>query len=123
VVETTLVDGGTGYLLDLPRGSKAVTPAACVSSEYPTVRGLVRDMAGTQGLSVFIGYGGTPSWSVPRKIGNLAGSGSEWTLPKALNSLIILPGGQTRQARFTLQPNGSGDYEVYNFYIDPRMGH
>src|SRR5438874_1204907 len=35
---TTLADGSTGYVLDLPSGSKAVSPSFCVTSLYPTER-------------------------------------------------------------------------------------
>src|SRR5438552_3818600 len=38
IKKTTLYNGQTGSVLDLPSGSKAVSPSFCVTSEYPTAR-------------------------------------------------------------------------------------
>src|SRR5690349_19314461 len=43
IVTETLQDGASGQVLDLPSGSEAVSPVICVTSAYPTARGIVRN--------------------------------------------------------------------------------
>ncbi|MBV8432641.1 MAG: hypothetical protein JO244_15865, partial [Solirubrobacterales bacterium] len=50
VVTTQLSDGTTNSVLDLPSGSKAVSPVICVSSAYPTARAMVRNVKGAEGV-------------------------------------------------------------------------
>src|SRR5438876_610747 len=50
IATETLSDGASGQVLDLPSGSKAVSPVICVTAQYPTARGIVRNVKGSQGV-------------------------------------------------------------------------
>ena len=108
-------------MLDLPSGSQAVSPPMCVSSDYPTARTMVRDVAGAEGVQVYVAYAGHQD----REPGPERGPGprqqSAWTLSNPFNIHPgNLPGWQL--VRFTLVPGGkSSDFQVYDFYVDPRM--
>jgi hypothetical protein len=119
IKKTTLYDGSTGYVLDLPSGSQAVSPSFCVTSEYPTARTLIRDVAGSQGVSFNVSYQGTKSWDTPKNTGQVHGNGSEWTLSGKVNMQPSSVSGW-QLVRLTLIPKGSAsDYQLYNLYIDP----
>src|SRR6185312_16647272 len=49
IVSETLADGARGDVLDLPSGSRAVSPVICVTSAYPTARAIVRNVKGLEG--------------------------------------------------------------------------
>ena len=121
LVTTTLSDGKTGSVLDLPSGSKAVSPELCVTNEYPSARTLVRNAVGSQSVTVQMAYYGASSWGSTKNVGNVTGSGSAWTLSGALK----LPVGNLvgwNVTRFTFVPSGkSSESQIYNFYVDPRM--
>jgi hypothetical protein len=121
ILTTTLSDGSTGQILDLPSGSKAVTPVFCVTSEYPTARGIVRDVKGSEGVFFYVEYEGTGTWEHPKNTGQIHGSGTAWTLVTPVNlQPYNTPGLQPM--RITLIPGGkTSDFEVYNLYVDPRM--
>ena len=55
---TTLADGHTGSVLDLPSGSKAVSPTMCVNTGYQTVRTDVRNVVGAEGVQFYVSYAG-----------------------------------------------------------------
>jgi hypothetical protein len=121
LVSTTLGDGATGSVLDLPSGSKAVSPTMCVTSAYPTARMMVRDLVGSEGVFFYVSYAGTSTWNTPKNTGQVHGSGTAWTLSGSVN---LQPYNVTgwQPVRFTLIPGGnSSNFEVYNFYVDPRM--
>jgi len=116
---TTLADGSTGYVLDLPSGSKAVSPSFCVTSEYPTGRTLVRDVSGSQGVYLNVSYEGTTTWNKPKNTGQVHGNGTEWTLSTPVN---LQPENVTgwQVVRLTLIPGGTkSEFQTYNFYVDP----
>src|SRR5689334_20358240 len=50
IKKATLANGSVSSVLDLPSGSKAVSPSFCVNSEYPTARTMVRNVAGSEGV-------------------------------------------------------------------------
>jgi hypothetical protein len=112
---------GAGSVLDLPSGSQAVSPPMCVASDYPTARTMVRDVAGAQGVHIYVAYAGTKTADQAQDVGQVHGQQSAWTLSNTFNIHPgNLPGWQLM--RFTLVPDGqSSDYQVYNFYVDPRM--
>jgi hypothetical protein len=121
IVSTTLADGKKGSLLDLPSGAKAVSPATCVTNDYPNVRTEVRNMLGSVGVNVSVAYMGTNTWGSPQASGTVTGIGTGWTLPKAIK---IKPGNVTgwQLAQFTLVAAGSSsEYQISNLYVDPRM--
>jgi hypothetical protein len=122
VVTTTLADGSTSQVLDLPSGSKAVSPVICVTSEYPTARAMVRNVKGSEGVFYYVEYEGTNTWDHPKNTGQVHGSGSAWTAVTPVNMQPYnVPGWQPM--RITLIPGGkTSDFQVYNLYVDPRMG-
>ncbi len=119
---TTLADGTTGSVLDLPSGSKAVSPTICVTSAFPTARMMVRALVGSQGVFFYVSYAGTSTWNTPKNTGQVHGTGTAWTLSGSVN---LQPYNVTgwQPVRFTLIPGGNSDFEVYNFYVDPRLKH
>jgi hypothetical protein len=119
VVTTRLADGSTGTVLDLPSGSRAVSPTTCVGSTYPTARTMVRNVVGGEGVQFYVSYQNTPTGLTPKNTGQVHGSGTAWTLSTPVNLQPgKLPGWQL--ARFTFVPGGkSSDFQIYNFYIDP----
>lgn len=116
-----LADGTTGPVLDLPSGSVAISPPMCVSSEYPTARTMVRNAVGGDGVQMFVGYAGTKTESQPQGSGQVHGNKTGWTTSPAFGIHPgNLPGWQL--VRFTLVGGGhNSDFQIYDFYVDPRM--
>lgn len=110
-----------GPVLDLPSGSQAISPPMCVASDYPTARTMVRNVVGAEGVQVFVAYAGTKSEINAQGAGAVHGQHAAWTLSNAFDIHPgNLPGWQL--VRFTLVPGGkSSDFQVYNFYVDPRL--
>ena len=108
-------------MLNLPSGSQAISPPMCVSADYPTARTMVRDVAGAEGVQVFVAYAGTKTESQAQDVGQVHGQSANWTLSTPLNIHPgNLPGWQL--VRFTFVPGGkSSDFQVYDFWVDPRM--
>src|SRR5581483_5297374 len=46
LVNTTLYDGTSGSVLDLPYGAQAISPPTCVNNLYPYLRTMVRSYGG-----------------------------------------------------------------------------
>ncbi len=120
IITTELADGQTGSVLDLPSGSKAVSPNICVESDYPTARTMVQNGPGAN-IAFAVSYDGTPSWDKPLPAGGIKGAGTGWSVSAPFQVHPgNLPGWQL--VRFTFASNGKGsDAKIYNFYIDPRM--
>ena len=121
ITSSSLAGGDTGNVLDLPSGSSAVSPPMCVSSDYPTARTMVRDVAGSEGVHISVAYAGTKTAAQPQDVGQVHGTQSAWTASNPFNVHPgNLPGWQLVQ--FTLTPGGkSSDFQIYNFWVDPRM--
>jgi hypothetical protein len=118
LVATTLADGSTGTVLDLPAGSTAVSPPMCVSAAYPSARAQVRDLVGAPSVHLFVQYTNTKSWEKPAAAGVIAGQ------PQWVNSqpVSLHPGNLYgwQEEVFTLTGGNKGtDAQVYNFYVDP----
>jgi hypothetical protein len=121
VVTTTLADGSTSQVLDLPSGSKAVSPVICVTSEYPTARAMVRDVKGSEGVFFYVEYEGTSTWGHPKNTGQVHGAGTAWTAVTPVNMQPYNTAGW-QPMRITLIPGGkTSDFQVYDLYVDPRM--
>lgn len=121
IVSTTLADGKKGTLLDLPSGAKAVSPATCVTNDYPSSRTEVRNVLGSAGVAVSVAYMGTKTWGSPQASATVTGIGTSWTIPKPFS---IHPSTVTgwQLAQFTLVAVGSSsEYQISNLYVDPRM--
>ena len=119
LVQTTLYDGTSGYVLDLPSGSRAVSPTLCVSSNYPTARTMVRNVVGSEGVFFYVSYAGTQTWNTPKNTGQVHGNGTAWTLSDPVN---IQPSNSTgwQLVQFTFIPGGQhSEFQIYNFYVDP----
>jgi hypothetical protein len=121
ITTTTLGDGAVGSVLDLPSGSEAVSPVICVTSSYPTVRTMVRNVKGSEGVFFDVSYEGTSTWNTPKNTGQVHGSGTAWTLSDPVNLQPYNVSGW-QPVRITLLPGGTtSDFQVYNLYVDPRM--
>ena len=123
IVTTTLDNGATAQVLDLPSGSQAVSPDVCITQDYPTARTMVRNVQGTEGISFYVSNYGRNSWDSPKSAGVIKGSGSDWS---ASNSLNIQPGNSANWnlAHFTFVAGGKKSrFQMYDFYVDPRLRH
>lgn len=127
IVTAKLQDGTTGSVLDLPRGSQAVSPTVCLTSAYPTARMMIRNVSGSNGGSVgfSVSYAGTSTANAPLQTGTFKTTGSagvagDWSLsdPADLDPSTT-PGWQLMQ--ITLTANGPKEFQVYNLYNDPMM--
>ena len=124
IIRTTLADGTTGQVLDLPSGSKAVSPTICVQSNYPTARTIVRDVKGSEGVFMYISYEGTSTWSNPQNTGQVhSNKGTAWDASDPFNlQPDNAPGWKV--LKLTLVPGGkTSDFQIYDLYVDPRMSH
>jgi hypothetical protein len=122
IVTTQLQDGQSGSVLNLPSGAVAVSPPICVTSDYPTARTLVRNVVGGEGVQFYVSYQGTLTWEQPQNTGQLHGQQSNWTVSNPVN---VQPDHHTagwQIVRFAFVAGGqTSDFQVYNFYVDPRM--
>jgi len=127
IVTTTLQDGTRGSVLDLPRGSKAVSPTVCLTSAYPTARMMIRNASGSNGGDVgfSVSYAGTSTADAPLQTGKFKTTGSAgvagaWSLsaPADLDPSTTA-GWQLMQV--TLTADGPKEFQVYNLYLDPLM--
>jgi hypothetical protein len=114
-----LEDGKTGSVLDLPSGSKAVSPNFCITQEYPKARAIVRNVVGSEGVYFYVSYLGTASWETPKNTGQVHGSGTAWTPVTPVNMQPYAVAGW-QIVNLTLVPGGTkSDFQLYNLYIDP----
>jgi hypothetical protein len=122
IVSAQLQDGQSGSVLDLPSGAVAVSPPICVTSDYPTARTLVRNVVGAEGVQFYVSYQGTQTWEQPQNTGQLHGQKNGWTVSNPVN---LQPDHHTvgwQIVRFAFVAGGkTSDFQVYNFYVDPRM--
>jgi hypothetical protein len=121
IVTTLLADGQIGQVLDLPSGSKAVSPTMCVASGFNTARTMVRDVSGAEGVSFNVSYNGTSTAAMPQNTGQINGNQANWTLSDPVN---VQPGNRPgwQHVRFSFIPRGhASDFQIYNFWVDPRM--
>jgi hypothetical protein len=118
IVTTTLADGTTGTVLDLPAGSKAVSPPMCVDSDYPSARVDVREVSGPPTVKVYVAYTNTPSWETPSAAGAVPGSSTWSASPPIQLHAGNLWGWQDAQYTFEGGNKGS-DSELYDFWVDP----
>jgi len=117
---TTLADGKTAQILDLPSGSRAVSPTICVSNDYPTARTEVRNVVGAEGVQFYVSYDGTNTWTSPKNTGQFHGHNTSWSLSDPIN---LQPSGSSgwQLVKFTFVPGGkASDFQLYDFYVDPR---
>jgi hypothetical protein len=118
ITTQTLLDGKTGLVLDMPSGSKAVSPAMCIGDGYPTARTLIRYGSGSSGSVAFTPYDLTTS----KQLGTMQlPARTTWSLTPPVN---VLPGAIQgwHIMQFTYVAGGHGsDFQIYDFGVDPRM--
>ena len=122
VVTTTLADGATGTVLDLPSNATAISPVICVTSAYPVARMDIRDLVGAEGVAFNVEYLGTNTANSPKNTGQVhSNTGTAWDASDQVN---IQPDSNTtgwQQMRLVLTGKGNtSDFQIYNLYIDPR---
>ncbi|MDA0160336.1 hypothetical protein OM076_08675 [Solirubrobacter ginsenosidimutans] len=124
IVQTAQPDGTVGGSLDLPSKSQATSPVLCVTSDYPTARLHVRNLAGSEGVFFYVSYWNNGVWTAPKNTGQFHGSGNSlWTLSNPMN---VQPSGAAgwQQVRFTFVAGGNTSrFQVDNFWVDPRISH
>jgi hypothetical protein len=123
IVSTTLTGGQTWNVLDLPSGSKAVSPVMCVTQDYPKARTMVRNVVGSEGVFFYVSYAGTNTWNTPKNTGQFHGDHSNWTLSGAINLQppAVAP---WQLVRFTFIPGGTKSrFQLYDFQVDPFARH
>ncbi len=119
IVTTTLPGGSTASVLDLPSGSKAVSPTVCVNSFFPTARTMIRDVVGSEGVFFYVSYEGTSTWNTPKNTGQVHGNNTAWTLSGSVNLQPFNVWGW-QPMRITLIPGGkTSDFQLYDLYLDP----
>jgi len=85
IVQTTRPNAATGGVLNLPSGSRAVSPPVCVTLQYQTARVWVRNVRGAAAVTVGVAYAGTPTATNPKAVGQVHGQQSSWTLSEPFN--------------------------------------
>lgn len=122
VVEGVRPDGSIGGVLELPSGAVAVSPAVCVTLDYPKARTWVDAVDGGGGVTVELVY---PEQAEGVATGRLSDkSESNWTLSRQFNVKPQLAGGQegVREVSFVYANNTkSSDFHVWGLFVDPRM--
>jgi hypothetical protein len=119
IVTSSLAYGQSGSVLDLPPGSRAVSPPVCVQSDYPIAQAMTAGAQGGQ-VSVAVSYAGTKSATQPQPAGTIPADSSGWKLSPPIQ---VHPGNLAgwQLVQFTFVSQGKGNAEMYNFYVDPRM--
>ncbi len=122
VISTTRPDGSTGGALNLPSGSKAVSPPMCVTLAYPSARAWVNAANGTKGIIVSVSYAGTASAISPREVETIKAKHGTWTI----GEFGVEPGlagdeEAPREVRFIFEGGKKGETQLFDVYVDPRM--
>ncbi len=119
IVATKLSDWTTGDVLDLPHGATATSPAMCVTNDYTSARTMVREVTGSVGVSMSVAYGSSASDF--DSVGTVKASGMQWSLSPVVSITPVgSPGWQFAWYVF-VATGATGEDQLYNFYVDPRM--
>lgn len=118
ITAAALADGTTGSVLNLPAGSRAVSPAMCVTGGYPAARMVTRTL-GT-GASAGMTFSVSPAGTTAKSGGMPVLSTPSWA---ASAPVSVAPGNTAAEmVQFTLVGGAKAPTEqVYNLYVDPRM--
>jgi hypothetical protein len=120
VVPTAQPNGTIGGVLDLPSRSQATSPVLCITSDYPTSRLWVRNLAGSEGVFFYVSYLKNGVWTAPKNTGQFHGDQKAWTLSNPMN---VQPSGVAgwQQVRFTFVAGGTNShFQADDFWVDPR---
>ncbi len=129
LAKTTLVDGATGTVLELPAGSSAVSPTMCVTSGYSSARTMIRTLSGSNrgDVDFSVAYVGRGTANDLQQTGSLKTTGPQgargaW---QASDMVALDPssaaGWQLMRITLTSRGRGNDDYELYNLYVDPQQ--
>jgi hypothetical protein len=130
VVEEAGSPSGDRHALAIQPGGVAVSPAFCVSSEYPTFRFLVHQISGGGTLNVSLRWTDAWGWTHNNLVSSLQ-AGTSWSLSPVLKLASELPlwmPGSTINARLVFEPaqgsffernRSSGAWAVDGVYVDP----
>lgn len=120
IVTDHLRNGQVGHVLYLPAGAQAVSPALCVTSAYPKARTMVKDVAGSTGVHVYAAFQTDGKWGRNLDSGIVKGRNHAFS-PSVRVSVHATSLRGATPTRYTLVASRSGGYEIYDFYVDPRM--
>jgi len=123
VVSTSLPNGTTGNVLDLPSGAVAVSPVTCVTSAYPTARAYVRNVKGGEGVAFNVEYEGTPTWGKYKNTGQIHGANGAWAPSSAVNLQPFNTSGWQPMRIVMVGKGTTSDFQVYDLEVDPRLAH
>ncbi len=129
VMEETGSPSGDRHALVIQPKGVAVSPAFCVSSEYPTFRFLAREISGGGTLNVSLRWTDAWGWSHNTLVSALQ-AGTSWSLSPVLRLASELPlwmPGSTLNVRLVFEPaqgsifepGRSGAWAVDGVYVDP----
>jgi hypothetical protein len=124
IANDTTPGGNAGGTLEMPSGSVAVSPVMCVDMSYPTARLWARTNGGDGDVHVSVSYAGTKTELDPQEVGHVKGDRERWKLSGDLQIKPQLAGKAEgwRRVAFVLEAGGkTGDFQVDDFYVDPRM--
>jgi hypothetical protein len=123
IVTTTLPDGSTGRVLDLPSKATAVSPVECVTSKYPVARGFVRNVKGGEGVSFNVEYEGTSTWDNMKNTGQIHGANGAWEPSSQVNLQPFKTGGWQPMRIVLVGKGTTSEFQVYDLELDPRLAH
>ena len=121
--ETYDVSGASdSQSLSLPAGSSATSPTVCVGIKNPDLRLFVLNSGDPPStLSVSVNYIDAFGYTASATIGQITG-GPSWTPsvqdPILVNLLPLLPN-QMTPVSFTFTPQGQGNWQIDDVYVDP----
>ena len=122
VVNGVRPDGSIGGVLKLPSGAEAVSPAVCVTLDYPKARTWVDAVDGGGGVAVELVYPEKPEGVATGRLSDK--SENNWTLSRQFNVKPQMAGGQegVREVRFVYANHTkSSDFHIWGLFVDPRM--
>ena len=92
----------------------------CVTNNYPSARGAIRMTSASSSVGVSVAYMGPKTWGSPQASGTIAGVSTGWTLPSPID-IHPAPASGWQLAQFTFAAGSKGEYQLSNFYVDPKM--
>jgi hypothetical protein len=121
IVKAARPNGSSGGVLSMPAGSEATSPPICVTLEYAKARVWLRGAESGKPLTVAVSYPETRSAAKPKRVGQLTGQKSSWTLSQPFAVKPELAGSEegTREVRFIL--TARSEAQLYGMWVDPRM--
>jgi hypothetical protein len=124
IVDSTTPGGSAGGSLYMPSGSMAVSPVMCVDMTYPTARMWAQTLGGDGDVRFSVSYAGTKTELNPQDVGHFHGDRNRWRLSGDIHIKPELAGKGFgwRRVAFVLTAGGkSGQFQIDDIYVDPRM--